>query len=215
MGWVIVALLAVAILLGLWRWMGRDIGAWQFVAAALLVGCAGYAWQGRPTMAGAPKAAEADRREDSEFALLRGQLLNQFDRAGAYLTTAEALMRSGNTLSAARMLHGQLQSNPRDMGLWLGYADALLQHANGQLTPASEMAFNRAAQVAPDHPAPRFFYALAIARLGQFDAADQYLQQVAALPQLNDDWRTVITRAREGVARMRAAGPPSGAPPMR
>lgn len=213
MGWVVVILLAVAVLLGLWRWMGRDMGSWQFVAAALLVACAGYAWQGRPNMAGAPKAAQADRREPSEFAMLRGDLLPQFDRAAAYLTTAEALMREGNTLSAARMLHGQLERSPRDMGLWLGYADALLQHANGQLMPASEMAFNRAAQVAPNHPAPRFFYALALAKIGQFDPAEQYLQQVLAMPELNDQWRTVVGRAREGIARMRAQGP-RPAPPM-
>ena len=207
MAWVIVVLLAVAILLGLWRWLGRDAGSWQFVAAALLVGCAGYAWQGRPNMEGAPKAAEADRRQESEFTLLRPQLLNQFDRAGAYLTTAEAMVRSGNTLSAAKMLHIQLERSPRDMGLWLGYADVLLQHANGTLTPASEMAFNRAAQVAPNHPAPRFFYALALARLGQFDPAEQYLQQVLAMPELTEQWRTVVGRAREGIARMRAQGP--------
>ena len=213
MGWVFVVLLAAAVALGLWRWVGRDMAAWQFVAAALLVACAGYAWQGRPEMAGAPKAAEADRRQESEFALLRPRLLNQFDRAGAYLTTAEAMVRSGNTLSAAKMLHIQLERSPRDMGLWLGYADVLLQHTGGQLTPASEMAFNRAAQVAPNHPAPRFFYALALARIGQFDAAEQYLQQVLAMPEITDDWRTVVGRAREGIARMRAEGP-RPAPPM-
>lgn len=214
MGWLFVAILAAAILLGLWRWIGRDIGALQFVAAALLVACAGYAWQGRPSMAGVPKAQQSEQRPDSEFAILRREMLNQFDRAGAYLTTSEALLRDGNSLSAARMLHGQLERSPRDMALWLGYADALLAHAGGALTPASEMAFNRAAQVAPDHPAPRFFYALALAKIGQFDAAEQYLAQVMAMPQINDQWRGIVTRAREGISRMRAQGP-QAAPAMR
>jgi cytochrome c-type biogenesis protein CcmH/NrfG len=82
------------------------------------------------------------------------------------------------------MLQGQLEQSPRDMDLWLGLADALIQHANGLLTPSAEMAFNRAAQVAPDHPAPRFFYGLGVARMGQFDAAEQLWQQVLAMPQV-------------------------------
>jgi cytochrome c-type biogenesis protein CcmH/NrfG len=93
------------------------------------------------------------------------------------------------------------------MDLWLGLADALIQHANGLLTPSAEMAFNRAAQVAPDHPAPRFFYGLAVARMGQFDAAEQLWQQVLAMPQITEKWRNVVTQAQRMSADMQAAGP--------
>lgn len=213
MGWVGMLLLAAAVLLGLWRWVWRDMGALQFLGAALLLAFAGYAWQGRPGLAGAPKAQAASQAlPDSDFAQLRAGLLGQFDAAGPWLTTAEALTRDGNTLSAANMIRNQLDKNPRDMDLWLGYADILLQHAGGMLTPASEMAFNRAAQVAPDHPAPRFFYALALARMGQFEAAEQYFQQVLAMPQVTDQWRTIVGRARETSAQMQAMGP--AGPPM-
>ena len=213
MGWLVMLLLAAAVLLGLWRWVRRDMGALQFLAAALLLAFAGYAWQGQPGVAGAPKAQAKDEAlPDSDFTQLRRELLGEFDAAGPWLTTAEALSRGGNTLSAAHMIRGQLDKNPRDMDLWLGYADILLQHAGGMLTPASEMAFNRAAQVAPDHPAPRFFYALALARMGQFEAAEQYFQQVLTVPQLTENWRNVVARARETSAQMQAMGPVG--PPM-
>jgi len=216
MGWVVMLVTAGAVLLGLWRWLRRDMAALQALGAALLLALAGYASQGRPALAGAPKAqAEQAPTPPSDFAHLRRELLGEFDRAGSWLTAAEAIGQNGNTASAVNMIRGQLNQHPRDMKLWLGLADALIQHANGMLTPAAEMAFNRAAQSAPDHPAPRVFYGLALARMGQFDAAEQYWQQALAMPQITDKWRGVIAEAQAVSADMQAMGPagPMG-PPM-
>jgi len=205
-------LLAAAVALGLWRWFRRDMGALQLLAAALLLALAGYAWQGRPGLDGAAKSrTEQAQRPPSDFAQLRRELLGEFDRAGAWLTTAEAMTQAGKTESAVRMLQGQLEKSPRDMDLWLGLADTLVEHAGGRLTPAAEMAFNRAAQVAPEHPAPRFFYGLALARMGQFDAAERYWREVLAMPQVTDNWRNVVSQAQEIAAQMRAMGPTPGA----
>jgi cytochrome c-type biogenesis protein CcmH/NrfG len=207
-GWIVMLLLVAAVTLGLWRWVRRDMGAMQFLAAALLLALAGYAWQGQPGLAGAPKAQAANSmRPPSDFAQLRRGLLGEFDRAGAWLTTAEAIAQTGNTLSAVNMLRGELERSPRDMDVWLGLADALVQHAGGLLTPAAEMAFNRASQVAPDHPAPRFFYGLALARMGQFEAADQFWRQVLAMPQVTEQWRTVVAQAQRMSVEMQAGGP--------
>jgi cytochrome c-type biogenesis protein CcmH/NrfG len=207
-GWIVMLLLTGLVALGLWRWVRRDMGAMQFLAAALLLALAGYAWQGRPGLAGAPKAqAEDSRRPPSDFAQLRRGLLGEFDRAGAWLTTAEAIAQTGNTLSAVKMLRGELERSPRDMDLWLGLADALVQHAGGLLTPAAEMAFNRAAQVAPDHPAPRFFYGLALARMGQFEAAEQFWREVLAMPQVTEQWRNAVGQAQRMSVQMQAEGP--------
>jgi tetratricopeptide (TPR) repeat protein len=205
-------LLVAVLVLGLWRWMRRDVGALQFLAAALLLALAGYAWQGRPGLAGAPKAeAGQERREKSEFAQLRRTLLGETDQASAWLTAADPFFESGETDMGVKVI-----KFPRDMDLWLGLADALIQHAGGMLTPAAELAFNRAAQVAPDHPAPSFFYGLALARSGQFDAAEQYWRQVLANPQVTDMWRDVVGQAQRMTAAMRAdgaAGPAAPAAP--
>ena len=214
-GWLVMLLLAGAVMLGLWRWASRDSALLQSLAAALLLALAGYAAQGQPGLAGAPKAQAAQAtRQPSDFAQLRRGLLGEFDRAGAWLTVAEASTQSGNSLSAVKMLQGQLEKSPRDMDLWLGLADALVQHAGGLLTPSAEMAFNRAAQVAPDHPAPRFFYGLALARMGQFEAAEQFWREVLAMPQTTDNWRSVVAQAQRMSADMRASGPSAG-PGMR
>ena len=213
-GWIAMLLLAAAVALGLWRWVRRDMGLMQLLAAALLVALAGYAMQGRPGLAGAPKAQAAPTmKRPSDFAQLRRGLLGEFDRAGAWLTVAEASAQSGNTLSAVKMLQGQLEQSPRDMDLWLGLADALIQHAGGLLTPSAEMAFNRAAQVAPDHPAPRFFYGLAVARMGQFEAAEGLWREVLAMPQVTENWRNVVAQAQRMSADMQAGR--AGGPGMR
>lgn len=213
-GWIVMLVLAGAVMLGLWRWVRHDKGALQFLGAGLLLALAGYAWQGQPGLAGAPKARENEEmRRPSEFSQLRRDLLGQFDAAGSFLTIAEARTMSGNTKGAVDVLRGRLEVTPNDMDLWLGLADALVQHAGGMLTPAAEMAFNRAGQVAPDHPAPRFFYGLALASNGQLDAAEQLWRQVLAMPGITDTWRSVVAQAQAGAARMRAVGP--AGPPVR
>ncbi len=214
MGWIAMLLLVAAVVLGMWRWVRRDMGALQFLAAALLLALAGYAWQGQPSLAGAPKGREQERRPASEFSQLRRDLLGEFDSAGSWLTVAEARAASGNTEGAVSVLRDRLDQNPNDMKLWLGLADMLIQHAGGQLTPAAEMAFERARQIAPDHPAPRLFHGLALARTGQFDAAESFWRRALAVPetQASEKWRDIIGQAQRMTSRMRTMGP--AGPPM-
>lgn len=218
-GWIVMLLLAAAVGLGLWRWMRRDVGAMQFLGAALLLALAGYAWQGRPELAGAAKAQQAEApRPASEFTMMRRDLLGQFDEAGSWLTIAEARAAQGDTEGAVRLLRGRLEASPRDMDLWLGLGDMLIQHAGGQLTPAAEMAFRRAGQVAPDHPAPGFFHGLALAKMGQLDAAEMLWRRVAAMPQIqsSENWRGLLEQAQQSLVRMRTMAPagPAGSPPV-
>ena len=213
-GWLVMIGLTALTLAGLWRWMRRDMGAMQFLGAALLLALAGYAWQGRPGLDGVPKAnAQQPPRPKSDFAQLRRGLLGETDGASQWLTLADPFLENGDTAQAVKLIRDRLRDMPTDMDLWLGLADALIQHAGGQLTPAAELAFNRAAQVAPNHPAPPFFYGLSLARMGQFDAAEEYLRQVQANPQLTDAWRRVLAEAQQALVRMRASS--GGAPPMR
>ena len=217
MGWVIVIALTALLLLGLWRWVGKDAGALQFLGAAVLLALAGYAWQGRPSLAGAPKAAvEEAPRPKSDFAQLRRELLGETDNGNAWLTAADPYLESGETDRAVNLIRDAIARAPQDMDLWLGLADALIQHAGGQLTPAAELAFNRAAQIAPYHPGPPFFYGLALARMGQFDAAEQYWRQVLENPRTTDMWRRVVGQAQAVTARMRgsaaSAAPAAPAP---
>ena len=212
MGWVVMLVLALLVAGGLWRFIAKDTGMVQFLGAALLLALAGYAWQGRPGLAGAPKArAAADQRPPSDFSQLRRDLLGQTDFANAWLTPAESYLATGDTADAVDLIRSGIRQAPRDMDLWIGLGDALVQHAGGLLTPAAELAFNRAMQLAPQHPAPRFFYGLALARNGQFDAADGLWREALVSGQASQAWRDVITQAQELTAQARATA--QSAPP--
>ena len=52
MGWVVILIFAALIMLGLWRFAKMPRAALELLGAALLLGIAGYAWQGSPTLAG-------------------------------------------------------------------------------------------------------------------------------------------------------------------
>lgn len=213
-GWVIILILAAAVMLGMWPWLRRDLGAMQFVAAALLVGFAGYTWQGSPGLAGAPKAQQAATpRPDSDFTQLRRDLFPQFDRNAAAISLSEGMMRIGQSEAAIVMLRQEIDKAPRNMVLWLGLADALIQHGGGALTPSANLAFDRAASLAPNHPAPHFFYALALARMGQFDQAETFFERVLQMPDTTDLWREKVSLVRSRIATIRGGAPTAQAAP--
>jgi hypothetical protein len=46
--------------------------------------------------------------------------------------------------------------------------------------------------------------------MGQFDAAEQFWREVLAMPQVTENWRTVVAQAQRMSADMRASGPSAG-----
>ncbi len=206
MGWLAMGALAVLAFAALWRWARTDRAALQLVAAALLIALAGYAWQGRPGMEGRPKPApERGAIPESGFASLRPDMLGRFDRASGWLTIAESYQRRGNTQAAAEIIRSGLRREPRDPDLWIGLGYALVLHADGVMTPAAELAFRRAAQVAPDHPGARFFYGLALAQGGRIEEAERVWRALlAALPPEGAQWRTAIEERLRLIERLRA-----------
>ena len=48
------------------------------------------------------------------------------------------------------------------------------------MTPAAQLAFQRAARIAPDHPGPPFFYGLALAQGGNYAEAERIWRQLLA-----------------------------------
>jgi cytochrome c-type biogenesis protein CcmH/NrfG len=218
MGWAIMIALAL-ITGGALAWFIRDRGALLFLSSALLLAFAGYTWQGNPDMAGRPKAPPPRTRvPDSEFAAMRQNMLGRFDRASAWLTMADGYQRSGDTLGAAQIIQSGLRDSPNDPDLWVGLGNALVLHANMMMTPAAQYAFQRAAQIAPEHPAPRFFYGLALAQGGRFDEAEQLWRQLLEAAPADAQYRRLIEERLEALQQARARGeipavaPAPGAP---
>jgi cytochrome c-type biogenesis protein CcmH/NrfG len=184
-GWIIafgIAALAFAALLLVGRIprLTREL-----TAAALLLGLAGYAWQGRPALPGAPRAV-ADTKGaafDEKLAERRRGLAERFGPAAQWMMLSDGLARQGKTKEAANVLLSGLRDSPDDANLWLGLGNALVAHAGGTLSPGAEFAYRRALALDAKGPAPRYFYGLALAQAGRLQAArDQWAPLAASAP---------------------------------
>ncbi|WP_129792823.1 tetratricopeptide repeat protein [Sphingosinicella sp. CPCC 101087] len=214
-GWILMLVLALATGAGLWRFVRRDKGAVQFLGAALLLALAGYAWQGRPALEGRPKPPpQRQQIPDSAFAETREDMLGRFDRAWYWLNMSEGFARRGDTQGAAQVISAGLRDSPNDPDLWAGLGSALVTHADGMMTPAAELAFRRARAIAPEHPAPRFYYGLALAQGGQFDQAEQIWRELLSQAPPDADYRRIIEERLAALQQARSMGqiPPAATP---
>jgi cytochrome c-type biogenesis protein CcmH len=200
MGWVILLIL-VAISLGAIRLLGVRGPALTASAAVLLLGGAGYALQGTPVLPGAPAQGE-EGRDVFPLTEARHAFFGYFTPAEPWLRMSEALARDGQSEDAAGILENAVKRYPGDAQLWIGLGNALVDHARG-ITPAAELAYKRAEEVAPGHPAAPFFYGLALARSGDREDALKLWQKVLAEGPPNATWRPLV---EQGVAAL--SGPP-------
>ena len=159
-------------------------------AAAIAFGCAGYAMQGRPGLAGQPRLSTA-RPAPLPLAGARHALMGQFNYADMWLNMADALASRGKTEDAARLLQVQVARHPRDYQLWIGLGNALTDHAR-TITPAARLAYARAAELAPGYPGPLFFLGLAEARSGNPEEAVRLWRQVLATAPADASWRPMV-----------------------
>lgn len=159
---------------------------WEPIAAALLIGIAGYAWQGRPGLAG-KSVTPSDARTvkfDEGMAERRRVMGERVSPAGRWLILSDALARQGNTQDSANVLVSAVRNDPKDPNLWVGLGNALVLHGEGVLSPSAEYAYRQAMRLAPDAPSPRFFYGLSLAQSGKLEPARALWAQLAAsLPQ--------------------------------
>jgi cytochrome c-type biogenesis protein CcmH len=173
-------------------------------AAAIAFGCAGYALQASPGLSGQPRAA-AERSPPLPLTGARHAMMGQFDYADAWLNMADALASRGNTEDAAKLLQTQVSRHPLDYKLWVGLGNALTDHAR-TITPAARLAYARAAELAPGHPAPQFFLGLAEARSGNGEEAIRLWSQILANAPANASWRPLV---EDGLLLMtQGAAPP-------
>jgi len=204
MGWLLIVLLALVVFVALWRFARFDAASLQFLGAGLLVAMAGYAWQGSPGLAGKPVPPPV--RQDlpsSDFAEARGDLLGRFDTAARWLTIADSYHRAGDTQNAVGVINAGIRAHPDDADLWVGLGNALIQHSDGLMTPASQLAFQRAAKLAPDHPGPKFFYGLALAQAGNLDGAASIWRALLASGPADAAWRPAVEERLAAVEQAR------------
>jgi cytochrome c-type biogenesis protein CcmH/NrfG len=208
MGWIVILAMALVLFGALWRWGALERGPLQFLLSALLLAFAGYAWQGAPGLDGSPRTAIAagGRVPDSAFAAVRRDLFGGFDRADQWLNIAESMQHRGETGAAAGVIRSGIRANPRNATLWTGYANALVLHGGGTINPAADLAFRRAAALAPRHPGPRLFHGVALATAGRFAEAERLWRETLALAPADASYRPGLEQQLAAIEAARKAG---------
>jgi cytochrome c-type biogenesis protein CcmH/NrfG len=205
MGLLLLLILASAAFVAIWRFAGLDRAGAQFLASALLLAGAGYAWQGSPGLAGSPKPPpQSQDLPEGAFAKMRQNMLGRFDTADRWLTIAEGFQRRGDTRGAAGVIRSAIREHPGNATLWVGYGNALVVHSGGLMTPGAQLAFERAAALAPDHPAPRFFFGLALAQSGRLDEAQRIWSDLVATAPADAPWRAQVEQQLQALQQARA-----------
>jgi cytochrome c-type biogenesis protein CcmH len=204
MGWLILIALIAASLAAL-RLLGVRGAPLTAGAAALLLGAAGYALQGSPGQPGAP-AQGGEARDVIPLTEARHAFFGNFTSAESWLVMSEALARGGNSEDAVNILQNAVRRYPADPQLWIGLGNALVDHARG-LTPPAQLAYERAAALAPGHPAAPFFYGLAVARSGDRAAAVQLWRSILADAPKDASWRPLVEQGVAALSRSPSAPP--------
>jgi cytochrome c-type biogenesis protein CcmH len=123
-------------------------------------------------------------------------MLGQFTASERWLIIADSYAARGKTEDAVGLVQSGLRAHPDDYVLWVGLGNALVDHA-GIMTPAAELAYARAAKLAPWSPAPLFFRGLALLRSGDRDGALAEWKTVLAAAPAEASWRPLV---EDGVA---------------
>lgn len=209
-GWLVSLALALLVGLGLVFAARPAKGSLYLIATALVLGLAGYAWQAHPDLPGAPVQANGARRgHDTLFAHERKIWLETVGFDALQLDGADSFIGNGDPDYAIGVLRAYLMREPNSMMLWLGLGNALQAQADGALTPTAHYAFERAAAVAPGHPAPQYFLGLAYLQMGDVDGADATWRDLLAKAPPGAPWRERLAARLALIERFRPQVAPS------
>jgi cytochrome c-type biogenesis protein CcmH len=191
MGWLFALAFALSALAGL-GWLGRlSRSGLELALASALIGIAGYIWQGSPSQAGTPVVVKAAGMAPQDRAALtaRQMTMNRYGDAARVVEFADTLDRLGLTREAVIAVKTGLRKEPNNVDLWVALGNALVVHGGNTLSPAAEYAFQRGAQLSPDHPAPAFFLGQALAQSGKVKEAGEVWRGLLARTPPNAAWR--------------------------
>lgn len=200
MSGLVILLLLAGVALGTMRLAGLRGPLLTFAAAALMLGGAGYALQGRPDIGGSPRAGQPPAAP-IPLDRARTMFMGRFNASDRWLMMADALAARGKTEEAVGIMKSAVRAHPNDYGLWVGLGNALTDHAR-TITPAARLAFARAKQIAPNAPAPDYFLGLALLRSGEPEEALALWQGLLARAPAEAPWRPLV---EDGVALVSAA----------
>ncbi len=161
MGWVAAIAMALLALVFILLFVRDRRKLWPVVAAAIVLGLAGYAWQGHPEQPSAPgKPLAAELQTADALLTMRADMDANYGTAKSWLITADSYARDGNYRFAAAYIEAGLRQHPRNGDLWAGLGVVLLLAGDGQMSPPAELAFAKAREYGPLNRAPDYFKGL-------------------------------------------------------
>ena len=193
MGWAMLASMAVVAVLALVL-LRYSRKLWTVPATALMLGAAGYAWQGSPGLPGHPVAPGGQRvAVDQGLIDLRDAMFGKYGTyAWSYGNLADGMLRQGDRERAVKVWQGAVRQVPGDVALWTGFGSALAEYDGNQISPAAQFAFDKALALSPEHPGPPFFYGLALIRANRFAEAEPWWEKAVALTPERASYRPAL-----------------------
>ncbi len=186
------------------------VGLILLVAAAVLL----YAWQGRPDLPGSaakgsdqlPQQALAELGDlDQKLAKLRARLKEKPDEFEGWLLLARSNLSLGRYEEAANAFGRAAELQAGDAEIYALQGQALVGLHGGIITPAASLAFGRAFELQPEHPAPRLYEGYRLLQKGNVRAALAIWQKLVSEVRANTPWleriRLEISRAETIIAR--------------
>jgi cytochrome c-type biogenesis protein CcmH len=157
-GWLPVLVIAAMVIGGVLLFVPGRKQLWPAIAAAVVLGLAGYAWQGSPEQAAAPAQPITAKLKAADALLqMRADMDTGYGIGKQWLITADSYARSGKYDYSAAFIQAGLRQHPKNGDLWAGLGVVLLLAGDGQMSPPAKMAFANARKFGPRNPAPDYF----------------------------------------------------------
>ena len=187
-------------------------GGWTLLGATLLFGLTGYAVQGSPEQPATPGTAQVKEAVDGELLVTaRREFFDETRLPSRWVVTGDGFVRRGDYESASGLYRNAAQENPRDAEAWLAMAIALVEHAEGTLSPAALEAFERAQTLDDTNGAPRYFLGLAWLRAGEpARTRELWIEALRSAPE-NAPWRESLALRIMQLDALMTPQPPANA----
>jgi cytochrome c-type biogenesis protein CcmH len=194
MTWFAVIALALAAFIAMALWLKTPRSGWAMLGAALLAGLAGYAIQASPNQPGSPRFSASQALVDPADSIMMRDLLDESEipPGNQWIVIADGMARNGQHADAAKVLLGAVDADPKNAQAWIALGNALVAHADGQLTPAALHAYKRAAEAAPKSPGPPYFLGMGMAQSGRFEEARKVWAELLERTPQDAPWRAML-----------------------
>ena len=204
-GWLALGLLSLLSLSVLVYYVRSSKGLWQVAAAAVLLGMAGYALQGRPSLPPAPaQPREASAAGATQLVDIRADMDESFGSAKRWLVTADSFAKQGDYPLSASYIQSGLRTEPQNADLWSALGLQLMLASEGQMSPPGVLAFDKARAIQPKHPAPYYFAGLARLFAGDLDGAILHWEKTVSVATPKAKWKTRIESQLQAAKALQA-----------